>query len=189
MTLAILSIDTMAASKSVSKSDKSSSSYEDSHDIDIHDTETVQPTYRVTLYDGAERLKNRPLIFGEDGLFDDNQEICEYAHIRQIVIGKRKGRPRKRPSFIDRFSGNDVKQRRESSAANEYAFSLVHTATITDFAVPQQKDRYQILMQVMDKLPDTPLNTKVKERIEKERDYGGEGIKLDVDDGCSFGIL
>lgn len=132
--------------------------------------------YNVTRYEGSKRYKNTSLILEENGIFDDERRITKYGHIRQIVVGKRVGRRHQKisvRSIFQRISGNQK--------GDEFAFSLIDTKSISDFSVQSEAERYHILREIMDKLPNTSRNQKKKDRIRELRYYRGSGRRLIVD--------
>ena len=107
--------------------------------------------FTVTVYDGNDVHKNRRLYLQQNEIVDENKRIvAKYDQIRQIVLGKR----------IDFF------------------ISLMHSdKSISTFSVQREVERYRILMEIMDKLPNTPPIQKVRGQIRKVHEYTGDKVK------------
>ena len=68
------------------------------------------------------------------------------------------------------------------SSDDEFAFSLIHLdESVSDFSVHSEDARYHILMEIMDKLANTPMNQQIRNHIEALRHYQGDGRRLSLD--------
>ena len=148
---------------------------------------SIRKQSTIQIRESAIRQRPLPLLLEENAIFcvtaDGLQcRITRYDQIRQIVIGKRTDKSRKKRkhqnSFGDKLNDNFFFVKRQNKEV--VSFSLVHES-ITDSFAKSERERYEILSCILDKLPKTERNQKHKKRIKKLYHYRGEGLRLNVD--------
>lgn len=123
--------------------------------------------YEVKYYAESKHHISQLIIISDDGLLEAYKDtlILLYTHIRTICIGKR--------------------EKVELDDNSLFHFTIFHEDDHglrgLDFSVSSKQDRYQILLKIMGKLPDTTLNTKCRNMITECYEYQGNAKVFEID--------
>lgn len=104
--------------------------------------------------------------------------------LRQIGIGKSTRvfqRRQKKKGLFRRMSQTYHGRNKKSAVEATYHFSIIFSNGTADFCVVSKEDRYQYLMNILNRIPDTEWNRECKRDLKKMFDYKGDAIFLEVD--------